>query len=149
MAEPDQSPRRFRQAIDALVYAIVVTGLVFFIGAVVCFTLGSDLVGVKYFLFLVGILLFGYGTFALYPSRRWKVDRSEGRVDVDRNTETGEAIGAREETRFQSAVQRVPPLPQYSIPPEERLSPGAKLFIASLFVLLASFLMEAVFGVGV
>ncbi len=149
MSGPHQSPRRLRQLLDALVYAIVVTGVVFVIAVIVCFSLGSDFVGVKYFLFLVGIVVFGYGTFSLYPSRRWKVDRSEGNVEIKRDTNSGEVIGSRDETRFQSAVQRVPPLPQYSIPPEERFSPGAKLFIASLVILLTSFLMEAVFGVGV
>ncbi len=148
MSESNQSPRRLRQALDALVYAIVVTGLVFLIGAIVSFALGGGFVGVKYFLFFVGILLFGYGTFSLYPSRRWKVDRSEGNVEIERSTNTGEVIGSREETRFQSAVQQVPPLTQYSLPPQERLSPGAKLFIASLVVLLTSFLMESVFGVS-
>lgn len=148
MNDLDRSPRRFRQVLDALVYAIAVTGVVFVIGSVLSFSLGGGFVGVKFFLFLVGFLLFGYGALQLRPARPWDVQKSDGDIEIVRNDGMGEVIGSREETRFQSAVQRIPPLPQYSIPPEERLSPGAKLFIASLVVLLTSFLMEVVFSVG-
>lgn len=145
----DRSPRRGRQVLDALVYAIVVTGVAFAIGGVVSFPLGGGLLGIKYFLFLVGFVLFGYGAFQLRPSRAWNVDKSGDEIEIERNEKTGEVVGSREETRFQSAVQRLPPLLRYSIPPEERFPPGAKLFLASVAILLTSFLMEAVFGVGV
>jgi len=145
----DQSPRRGRQVLDALVYAIVVTGVAFVIGAVVSFPLGGGLLGIKYFLFLVGFVLFGYGAFQLRPSRAWKVDKSGDEIEIERNEKTGDVVGSREETRFQSSVQRLPPLSRYSIPPDERFSPDAKLFLASIAILLTSFLMEAVFGVGV
>ncbi|WP_423743660.1 hypothetical protein V5735_11555 (plasmid) [Haladaptatus sp. SPP-AMP-3] len=148
MAAPDRSPRRARQVLDALVYAIAVTGVAFVVGGLVSFPLGGGLVGVKYFLFLIGFLLFGYGAWQLRPDRPWDVDKSDGEIEIVRNDTRGEVIGAREETRFQAAVQRLPPLSWYSIPPEERFSPGAKLFLASIAILLASFLMEAVFGVG-
>ncbi|WP_254663015.1 hypothetical protein [Haladaptatus sp. W1] len=135
--------------LDALVYAITVTGVAFAVGFVVSFSLGGGLLGTKYFLFLVGFVLFGYGAFQLRPSRAWNVDKSSDEIEIFRIKNTGDVIGSREETRFQSTVQRLPPLSWYSIPPEERFSSGAKLFLASIAILLTSFLMEAVFGVGV
>lgn len=149
MVEPTQSPPRARQLLDALVYAVAVAGVVFALGIVVSFLLGSNLVGVKYFLFLVGILLFGYSTFLMLPEPPWDVEKTgDGDIEIIQNEKRGKVIGSRDETRFQAAVQRIPPLPSYSIPPEQRLSPATKLFIASIAVLATSFMMETVFGVG-
>lgn len=149
MERADQPPRRLRQALDALVYAVAVTGLVFFFGGLLSLLFGAGLVGVKYVLFLVGLLLFGYATFQLRPEKPWDTEKTEdGGVEVVRKDDTMEAIGSREQTRFQAAVQRLPPLSRYSLPPEERLPIAAKLFLASLAVLGTSFLMETAFGVG-
>ncbi|WP_458185923.1 DUF7555 family protein [Haladaptatus sp. NG-WS-4] len=149
MVDPDRPSRRVRQVLDALVYAIAVTGVVFLFGGLVSLVFGSGLVGVKYVLFFVGILLFGFATLQLRPDPPWDVEKTdEGSVEVVRN-DKGEVIGAREETRFQATVQQIPPLTRYSIPPEERLPTAAKLFLASITVLATSFIMETVFGVGV
>ncbi|RBI63083.1 hypothetical protein DMJ13_00555 [halophilic archaeon] len=151
MSHVDRSPRRLRQALDVVVYSVAVTGVVFAFGAVVSFAVGAGLVGVKYTLFLVGLLLFGYGTLQLRPKRPWDVTKTDDEVEIVRRDgeENKRSIGSREETAFQSAVQRIPPLSHYSIPPEERLPPGVKLFVSSLAVLGTSFVMEAAFGVGV
>ncbi|GAA0223656.1 hypothetical protein ACFFQF_09055 [Haladaptatus pallidirubidus] len=149
MVDANQSPRRVRQALDALVYAVAVAGFAFLVGVVVSFSLGSALVGVKYFLFLIGFAIFGYATFLMLPSAPWDVNKTDdGGVEIVRNDERGDVIGSREETRFQAAVQRIPPLSHYSIPPEERLSPATKLLIASIAVLATSYIMETAFGVG-
>ena len=149
MERVDRSPRRLRQALDALVYAAAVTGLVFFVGLVLSLLVGAGLVGVKYVLFLVGLLLFGYSTFQLRPQRPWDTEKTDdGGVEVVRADDDMESIGSREQTKFQAAVQRLPPLSRYSIPPEERLPVGLKLFLSSLAVLGTSFVMEAVFGVA-
>ncbi len=148
MVGTNQSPRRARQALDALVYAVAVTGAVFLVGVLVSFLLGSGLVGVKYFLFFVGFVIFGYATLQLLPAPPWQVERANGEVEIVRNETKGQVIGSRGETSFQARVQRIPPLSHYSIPPEERLSPAMKLFIASFVVLATSFVMETVFGVG-
>jgi hypothetical protein len=151
MSHVDRSPRRLRQALDAAMYAVAVTGVVFAFGGVVSVAVGAGLVGVKYTLFLVGLLLFGYGAFQLRPGRPWDVDKAGDEVEIVRrgDDENKRSIGSREETTFQATVQRIPPLSRYSIPPEERLPPGVKLFVSSLAVLGTSFAMEAVFGVGV
>jgi hypothetical protein len=134
----DDRPRpaalRARQALDALVYAVAFVAVLVALAAIVSVPLGAGWVGVKYVLFFVGFFLFGLSTLRLRPTPPWK--------DGD------EAIDERDESRFQAAVQRLPPLTRYGLAPDERLPPPAKLFVASVLVLLTSFVMETGFGVA-
>ena len=141
--------RHLRRLLDGLMYGLAVTAVLFVVGAVLGIALGGGLVTAKFWLFVAGILLFGYGTFQLRPSRPWKTEEGEdGKLKVTRTDPRDEVVGARGETRFQKTVQRIPPLTWYSLPPDERWSAGAKLFLASLVVLLTSFVMETVFGIS-
>lgn len=143
MNSTETVPRRYR-ALDVLVYALAVTVLVFVLSAVVSTLLGAGWFGVELLMFVIGWLLFGYGTLLLRPSAKWRTEETDTGFDIKR-TETepdGRVIGSREETRFQSAVQQLPPLRWYSIPPEERPSVGAKIFVSGVAVLLASFVLE-------
>lgn len=141
--------RRVRQLADAFVYANAVAAVVFAFGLVVGLVLGGGFVTAKYVLFVVGILAFGYATFQLRPSPPWDTKRTEdGKVKVTTNEPKGQSIGGRDETRFQATVQRIPPLPWFSLPPGERLPVPAKLFLASLAILAWSFVMETVFGIA-
>jgi hypothetical protein len=133
-----------------VVYGIVVAALVFAIGLVVGLLVGGGFVTAKFVMFVVGLLMFGYATFQLRPDPPWGTeDTGDGKVKVTKNKPKGKVVGGRDETKFQTLVQRVPPLSRYSLPPDERLSVGAKLFIASLATLAWSFMMETVFGVAV
>jgi len=149
-SEPLSAPsRRARQVVDAVVYANAVAAVVFALGVVVGLIVGGGLVTAKYVLFVVGLLAFGYATLQLRPSPPWDTTRTEdGKIKVTRNEPDGTVISEREETRFQAAVQRIPPLPWYSLPPSERFSIAAKMFLASLTVLAWSFVMETVFGIA-
>ncbi|MFB6174275.1 MAG: hypothetical protein ABEI39_06495 [Halobacteriales archaeon] len=109
--------------LDAAVYALAVTGLAFVAGTLLGFALGRGWVGTKYALFVLGFLMFGYATFALRPRAAWK--------DGD---ETAEESGV------EVAVSRL--LGGYALPREQRFPVGLKLFVASLLVLFASYLME-------
>lgn len=124
---------RLRQALDALVYAVAFVAVLVVLAAVVSVPIGWGLVGVKFALFFVGFFLFGLSALQLRPTPPWKDD---------------EPNDEREETRFQAAVQRLPPLGRYGLPPDDRLPPPAKLFVASVLVLLTSFVMEAGFGIA-
>lgn len=142
--------RRLRRLLDAVMYGLAVTAVMFVIGGVLGLLLGGGLVTVKFWLFLMGILMFGYATFQLRPSRPWKTEEGEdGELKVTKTKPKGESIGSRDESRFQATVQKIPPLSWYSLPPSERWPVGAKMFVASLVVLLTSFAMEFVFGVRV
>jgi hypothetical protein len=145
---PSSASRRARQVVDALVYANAVAAVVFAVGVGVGLVTGRGLVAAKHTMFFVGILTFGIATFKLRPDPPWDTERTDdGEIKVTKNEPNGRVVGGREETRFQSVVQRIPPLPWYSLPPDDRLPVGAKLFVASLATLAWSFVMETVFGV--
>ena len=140
--------RRARKALDAVVYALAVAAVVFLLGALLGLLLGGGLVTAKYVMFVLGLLLFGYATFQLRPDPPWDTTRTEdGEIKVTRNEPSGEVVRGRDETRFQAWVQRIPPLPWYSLPPGQRFSVAFKLFLASLATLAWSFVLETVFGV--
>lgn len=142
--------RRARQVVDAVVYANAVAAVVFAGGAAVGLVAGGGLVTAKYVMFFVGILAFGVATFKLRPDPPWDTERTDdGKIKVTKNDPDGRVVGSREETRFQSAIQRIPPLPWFSLPPDDRFPVGVKLFLASLAILAWSFVMETVFGVVV
>lgn len=148
MSSTSTASRRARQTVDAVVYGLAVAAAVFVVGALVGLLLGGGLVTAKFVMFVVGILLFGYSTFKMRPEPPWGTEQTEdGKVKVTKNEPKGRVVGAREETRFQSAVQRIPPLPWFSLPPDERLAVPIKLFVASLATLAWSFVLETVFGV--
>src|SRR6056297_3107185 len=142
--------RRARKAVDAVVYALAVAAVVFLLGAVLGVLLGGGLVTAKYVMFVVGILLFGYATFQLRPDPPWSTERTgDGETVIVKNDDSDDpVVNSRTETRFQAAVQRIPPLSWYSLPPSDRVSIAAKLFLASLVTLAWSYAMEAVFGIA-
>ena len=141
--------RRARQALDAVVYGVAVSFVVFVLGTVVGLLVGGGLVTAKYVMFVLGILLFGYSALQMRPEPPWDTERTDdGEVKIIKERPTGTVVGSRTETKFQAAVQRIPPLSRYSLPPDERLPEATKLFVASLAVLAWSFAMETVFGVA-
>jgi hypothetical protein len=130
-------PDRTGQAVDLVAYVLGVL-VVFGVGlGAVSAALGMGLIGVKYGLFVLGILTLGYATLKVRPVRPDK-DPQDARFPIDRG----------EETPFQARVQRVVPA-RYRLDHDERLSDGTKLFVASLAMLLVSYLMESVFGIAV
>lgn len=138
-----------RKLLDAAVYAVAVTVLLFLAGVVAGLVLGGGLVQAKFVLFVGGFLAMAYATFQLRPERPWRTERTEdGTLRVTRTDDRGDPIGADEDTRFQAALQELPPLSWYSLPPDERFPAGGKLLLASVVALATSLLMEIVFGIA-
>jgi len=137
-------PRKWsQQVLDVVVYALAVTAVVFLASFAVSLVFGSGWLGVELLMFVVGWLLFGYGTFQLRPRPPWKTEKTaDGKIKVTDTREKAPTVGSRQETRFQATVQRIPPLRWYRLPPEERLSIATKLFVSGVAVLVASFLVE-------
>lgn len=126
--------------LDAVTYAALVAVLVTAVAAIVSFPLGYGWVGVKYGLFWVGWLTFGYAVFTLRPTPPWK----------DEDERSGESIpkGNAGETRFQRVVQSLPPARFVPLPKVDRLPESVKLFLSAIALLATSFALEAVFGVA-
>lgn len=123
---------RARQALDALVYASVLTMIVVVGAVAVSFVLGGSWVGVKFILFLVGIGLFGIGTFELRPTPPWR--------DEKRLPSPDRAV-------LQPAIERFPPLDRYGLRSGKQVPVGVKLLLASALILGVSFVLETAFGV--
>lgn len=125
--------------VDAVAYALLVA-LATTVGAVVLGVLtGGGLLRAKYLLFVVGLLQMGYATVKLWPASPEAL-------------ESGDSIapsGTDAESRFERLARTVPPVGWIGTPPAvRRLSQPSKLFLASVVVLLVSYLMETAFGVA-
>ncbi|MFP9192616.1 DUF7555 family protein [Natronosalvus vescus] len=148
------SPRLARIRVAVLVCAdtlAYITGVVLIstiIATAVSLAVGGGFEGAKVGLFLLGFALMAFATIRLWPSSPEELERTQsGTV----GTEAGRAIGAKpDQTTFQRFVRALPPF-RWVTPPPPRyaISPPGKLFWSSLGVLLVSFVLEAVFGVGV
>lgn len=127
-----------RAWIDALWYSIVVTVLAIigtFVGSVLT---GGGAVRANLFLFLIGWILLAYATIRLWPSSPSDV---EG--------ENADSLPKVHETRLQAIVRKFGPVRWTQLPPpQQRISAQMQLFIASVFILLASFILEALLGVA-
>lgn len=139
-----RTPLRLRQALDALVYGLAVTGLFLAVGAAALLPLGRSIEDVELLLFVLGMLALAYATYQLLPEKPWRVEQTETGLRVVR-ADAGVVAGSREETTFQALVQRIPPLNRYGLPVDNRLSPGVKLFVAALCLFGTSILIEVVF----
>lgn len=129
--------------LDLAVYVVVVTAVCYaplFVLAGVLGGLGVVVHGG----FVLGFLMFGYAIYLLWPEPPWQAEvTDDGDLEIEQNTEKP-TLGNREETPLQRAIQRVPPLSLTRRPATDRLSRGMKLFVASIAVLLVSYLTEAV-----
>lgn len=130
---------------DAAAYAAVVAAVATLVAVVVGVASGGGLVRAKYLLFLGGFALMAYATVRLWPTSISDVEEDTAPRDP-----TGRTVPeAPDRTRFQAFVRALPPVRWLPPPPiEARISPAGKLLLGSVFVLLVSYLMEAVFGIA-
>jgi len=129
---------RLRAWIDVLWYSVVVTLLAIVSTFVISILTGGGAVRANLFLFILGWLLLAYATIRLWPS-----SPSDVRED------NADSLPQVHETRLQAVVRRVGPVRWTQLPPpQERVSAQMQLFVASVCILLASFILETVFGVA-
>jgi hypothetical protein len=129
---------------DALLYAVVLTVVWAVIFLLPSLLLGGDLVGVKWGLFLVGLLALGAGSFKLRPGKRWRAE-DDGLVSGS----DGLISDSRGQSQVQRLVDRLLPAPDAPLADDQRFSDGLKLLLGAVCMLLTSFLLEAALGVGV
>lgn len=132
-----------RSWLDAITYALAVTGLTGIGALLLGVATGGGVVRAKHLLFVSGWLLLAYATVRLWPT-------SPDDAGPSPNRRGSESVPtSRDSTRFQAVVRALPPRRWVRPPPpEKRITPPGKLLLGSLLVLLLSFLMETVFGVG-
>ena len=127
--------------VDLLTYVVAVTVLCY----LPLFAVGALVTGPAFVVhagFVLGFLMFGYAIYLLWPSPPWQAEvTDEGELEIERNDEKP-TLGDREETPLQRLLQQGPPLSLTKRPATDRLSRGLKLFVASLVVLLVSYLTE-------
>lgn len=110
------------------------------------------LVGLKYYLFVVGFLMFGLGSLAIQPkSPRLNVGEENGRSPGTFRMPVAKlfsfSMDGDTELWFEERIQELPPLRERPLALGERVSRNTKLFVTSLAVLGLSFALEAVLGV--
>jgi len=141
----------------ALVYAALFAAASTLVALVLGIASGGGVVRAKAILFLVGWVLMAYAVFKLWPSGASEY-RTQNPEEIRREKAaagssdfTPDSIPADEpQSRFQTLAREIPPARWLPRPaPSHRLTNEAKLLLSSVLVLLTSFLMETVLGVGV
>lgn len=122
--------------LELVLWVVAVTAVIVAIASVLGLAMQGDLVVAKQILFVVGFLLFGVSSFLLRPKPPKK--ESDDRLSFD----------SMDEHRLEKSIQRVPPLRDNPIPIDQRVNRNVKLFLTSIALLVVSFAMETVFGVG-
>lgn len=130
--------RRVRiRTVDGLQYAVVLNALLLVVLAPVSLLVTGSLVGLKWLLFLVGLLLIGVGAVKLRPP---PPGRENPRLGVS-NSRADDGLGG--------LVGRLPPVARYDPGPDEHLSDGARFLLTGVTAWLVSFGLETLLGVGV
>lgn len=125
------STNRVARFVDVVQYAVGLTVLFAVSLSPISLLAGMGLRGVKYGLFLLGILSLGYATWLAWP-----------RTPDDLAEEGNRG----EETKLQALLRRLPPASRYPLAPADRARNWVRLYLASVTMLASSFAMETVFG---
>ncbi|WP_058827965.1 hypothetical protein [Haloferax sp. Q22] len=142
-------PRRFGvKTIDAVVYAVSLTGVVFVVTALVSTLAGNGLPGAKWLMFFLGFAMFGYASLKVRPKAAWKSGNGNGNGGSDGGLFSGsdEPVGV--EKLVGDALDAVLPPRLRPTNSDERPSSGVKLLLASVCILATSYAMEVVFGIN-
>jgi hypothetical protein len=124
-----------RLRIAEFVLWVVLVGGAVSAGAIAAgLAVGGTLVSAKYAVFVVGVLLFGFGSLGIQPTPSYKAEK---RVTLE----------STHQNRFEARIQELPPLRGRRLPFDQRVSRNKKVFVTSLLVLGVSLFME--FGLGV
>lgn len=134
-----------RKALDGVQYGVVLAGVIVVVTGPVSLLVAGDLVLVKLLLFGVGLVLMGLGAVKLRPRQRHVLDEQG-----DWRPRLSQALpdNTTSEDGFGGMVNDLPPASWY-VGPADRLTDGGRFLVAWLVVWAVSYLMEAVFHVGV
>ena len=151
---------RYLRLVEFALWVLAVAAIAIVGSLVLGLLIDQNLMTGKYVMFVVGFLMFGAGAIAMQPSgpnlegtpfeeNQQTAARNRGLRSMfgNRSGESGVDDGAGDDTSgtgFEERLQQVGPLAEHELPPEARIGRGAKLFVTSLLVLGASFVLEVV-----
>ncbi|PSQ30362.1 hypothetical protein BRD16_07465 [Halobacteriales archaeon SW_6_65_46] len=111
---------------------------------------GSGLLTLKYVLFVVGVLLFGLGSFAIQPESPAQLRPEQSPSDRGATTRIPRprqfSTEGTDEFGVEARLEELPPM-RGRLPFDDRVGRDAKLFVTSLLVLAVSAALEFVVGV--
>jgi hypothetical protein len=125
------------KTLDGMQYALLATGVAVATGGPASVLLTGDVVPLKWFLFLAGLLAALAGALKLRPESAW-ADRQRP-VLANGYADSG----------YGGLVRRLPPVAWLDYDRGEHLSDGGRLFVLGAVALGTSFALEAALGVGV
>ncbi|HKL30149.1 MAG TPA: hypothetical protein VJ898_12905 [Natrialbaceae archaeon] len=155
------------RVLDLVTYAIAGTALAVVVVGVVSFAAGFGLKGIKWGLFYLGWLMFGYSAILVFPASLHENQSlpgedakkstgvgllsggmSGGEAESMDSSESEKTFASTDETKFQAIVQELPPARFARVRKGERFPAGLKLMALSFAVLGTSLAMELVLHVG-
>ncbi|THE63879.1 hypothetical protein D8Y22_16275 [Salinadaptatus halalkaliphilus] len=131
--------------LDLVLAAVTLAALVVVAVTAGAFGLGYGLVTVKHVLFAVGLLLAGVGTLQ-YRTGLEVRDGSD--ASAGHPSSPSRSVDPTRRSRLRSLLEACLP-DGWIVPPGERLPDAAKIAVVGLALLVVSYGLEAVFGVGV
>lgn len=132
---------RGAQLVDLVAYVLVVTTLVYAPVTVLAAVLEWGVGSLVQYGFVMGFLMFGYGTYLLWPSRAEEFG-TDGDPEAASNGPSPDGDES-EQSPLQRAIIRWVPMGTLEEPNVDPLTAGTKLFVASLAVLAVSYLLES------
>lgn len=138
--------RLLRQALDGLQYGVLLTALLCAVLAPVSWLVAGDLVILKQGLFAAGLVLMLLGAVKARPPQRHVLE-----PDVDWRPRLSRHLPADSYATagFGGVVHRLPPASWYVGGEADRLSDGGRLLVAWVVAWAVSYVLEALFHVGV
>jgi hypothetical protein len=129
-------------ALDLLLYALVVDGVLLLAALVVSVPFPGTWVVTEAVLFVVGFLLFGYATLLAWPSEPANADAADGTAGRETGGDLLRFETGTRESQVERAVRALPVFADYCPPADEQLPVSGKLYLASVVVLATSFAIE-------
>ena len=141
---------RWLRLAEFAVWTAGATAAVVATAAVPSFLFGSGLLTLKYVLFVVGVLLFGLGSFAIQPESPAQLRSEQSPSDRGATTRIPRprqfSTEGTDEFGVEARLAELPPM-RGRLPFDDRVGRDAKLFVTSLLVLAVSAALEFVVGV--
>lgn len=139
-------PLWLRRAAEAITFAAVIAAIGVVGPIVVAIVIYGPalpaIVLAKWGTYFVAVGVLGYAAFVLRPQPHERITNQQ------RSRSEREKLYAASESHFSAFVMRVPPARFVDLPPDERIETGWKAALASAFLFVTAFAMDALLGIN-